>query len=42
MFMIPGTWDSTSQTHHFVSKYPFGVLSWSMVRVRVAIVSVSK
>ena len=32
MFMKPGSWESTSQTRHCVSKYPFGELSWGMVR----------
>ena len=32
MFKKPGPCKSTSQTSHCVSKYPFGELSWGMVR----------
>ena len=32
MFKKPGPCKSTSQTRHCVSKYPFGELSWGMVR----------
>ena len=32
MFKKPGPCKSTSQTRHYVSKYPFGELSWGMVR----------
>ena len=32
MFKKPEPCKSTSQTRHCVSKYPFGELSWGMVR----------
>ena len=32
MFKKPGPCKSTSQTRHCVIKYPFGELSWGMVR----------
>ena len=32
MFKKPGPCKSTSQTRHCASKYPFGELTWGMVR----------